>query len=201
MAYATYIVSFIFGNEILGRTACGIVIYLIVGFIEKYPHFNIFKKLKFLGIWSLLIVSLGEIMCSYLGGNYSPIFYKLISRVQITQSPVMLICALLLFYQIKLWNIKSNKIINFLGKYSVGAYMLHGGAAFLKNYIWDGLFRGDYYYQSKPYVYICHYVFCVLLMFLVGVICEYLYSKTLDKKILHKINKNIFIQNNSEKKC
>lgn len=188
LIYATYFISFAFGNEILGRTACGFVIYLLVGFVEKYPKFNYFNKFKVLGIFSLVIVLLFEIVCSYIGTYNYPIFFKLINRVQITQSPVMLICAMLLFYQIKNWNIKTNVVLNFLGRYSVGAYLLHGGSGFLKNYVWDDLFNGAYYYQCAPYVYIFHYVLSVFLMFAVGVICEFVYVHTIDKLVLNKVS-------------
>lgn len=192
LSYATFILSFIFGNEILGRTAVGISIYLTIGFLERFPQYNIFQKFRMpCGIISILVIFTLEIMLSYMGMQYDVVFYKCINRIQITQSPFMLAAGLFVFYIFKNWNLKSLKIIEFLGKYSIGAYLLHGGPAFLKHWLWDDLFAAGYFYEKSLGEYVAHYCVCIITLYFTGVVCEYIYTATLGRLIMFLLSKKI----------
>lgn len=185
LIYATYVNSFVFGNELLGRLACGFTIYFIIGFLEKYNEYNIFERFKLSGtVFAIMGVIVLEVMLSYLGTYINPVFYGCIRRIQITQSPIMLVTALFIFYLIKNANMGFNRMINFLGKYSVGAYMLHGGGVFIKDYLWDGLFKAGYYYERMPKEYILRYIYSVLILFIAGIICEFIYVNVINKGIM-----------------
>lgn len=181
MFYVTYIVSWSVGSELVGRLSCGLSIYVFIYTLENKIDLNIFERLRG---GSILLISAGtvvEIILSYMGNNINPIFFKLIEKIQTTNSPYMLILSLFVFYSFKNFNIKTNKTINFLGKYSVGAYLLHGGAGFIKDYLWDGLFEADKYFIMSFFDYAVHYVLCVGILFIVGIICELVYSHTIDR--------------------
>lgn len=202
---STYFIAFAFGNEFLGRLACGITIYLTVGMLEKYHHLNIFEKYRIAGT---CITFMGcivlEIGISYMGNNYHALFFSCIRRMQDTHSPVMLIAALFIFYLFKNMKIKQNKVIQILGKYSVGAYLIHGGASFIKDYLWDGLLKAGEYYQLSLIRYGVRYIACVLLIFIWGGVSEYIYCNLIDKnimKVLNRlgINKAISFNENIEK--
>lgn len=195
LLYAVYVLTFVYGNELMGRAACGICIYLLIGFFEKYPQYNIFKRFGVIGSVVSIAGILGlEIALSYLGNTYHPLFFSCIRRLQTTQSPLMLIAALFLFYAVKDCSMKDSRTVLFLGKYSVGAYLIHGGAAFIKDYLWDGLLRAGYYYESGTGTYIFHYVLSVLLIFGIGVLCEFIYTNSIEKWL----TKHIKIQNLKE---
>lgn len=109
------------------------------------------------------------------------IFYKCINRIQITQSPFMFIAGLFVFYIFESWEIESRKIgylviVSFLGKYSVWAYLLHGGPAFLRDWLWDDLFKAGYFYEKSSWEYAFHYGMCILALYFIGVVCEYIYG-------------------------
>lgn len=61
----------------------------------------------------------------------------------------MLLIALMVFYIFKNLRLNYNSLVNILGKYSAGAYLLHGGASFIKDYLWDGLFKVDIFYYLR----------------------------------------------------
>lgn len=134
LIYISYILSFIsYANGLAGRLSCGITIYLIVGFLEKYTSNNFFEKYCIAGsIIMYFGVLLLETGVSYIGTYFNPSFYPVIRRLQTTESPIMLVMALFIFYIFKNLKINYNRIINFIGKYSSGAYLLHGGGEFLK---------------------------------------------------------------------
>lgn len=177
--YFSYIITFIFSGGLCGKLSFAIFIYFIIGYLEKYPDRNIFKKYRIVGTIVLFFGTLiGEIVISYLGTNYNATFFKIFFRLQDTQSPVMLLIALFTFYLFAsvTWH---NRFINFCGKYSAGAYLLHGGASFIKNILWDGLFKVGEFYVKSPIIYLLYYIGCVLLFLAIGILCEFIYSNTI----------------------
>lgn len=183
MFYVTYIVSWALGNEIVGRLSCGMTIYILIYILENKLKTNWFETYRRLAIPSIILGIMGEILLSYLGTNYNPLFYKVIGKIQTTASPYMLIVALLVFYSFKNFELSYNGIINFLGKYSSGAYLLHGGTRFIKGYLWDGLFQVGKYYQADCGRYILHYAICILSIFFFGVFCDVIYSYTIGRAV------------------
>jgi len=134
LVYISYVLSFVsYANGLVGRLSCGITIYFIIGFLEKRTSNNFFEKYRIVGsIIMYLGILLLEISVSYIGTYFNPSFYPVIRRLQTTESPVMLVMALFIFYIFKNLKINYNRIINFIGKYSSGAYLLHGGGELLK---------------------------------------------------------------------
>lgn len=177
LLFCTYGLGFIFTNELVGRLACGITIYFLIGFLEKYPQ----KKKRFSNYGLLICLSgilgilFAECLLSYIGMKYLGKANSIINRMQMTQSPVMLIVSCSFFYFIFDKNISGNKVIDFLGKYSVGAYLLHGGSSFIKNYLWDDLLKAGELYRSGPLLnYISHYIISVIAIFGIGCLAEYI---------------------------
>lgn len=189
--YVTYILSWGLGNEIAGRLSCGITLYVTIYFLtKKTERLNaFFTKYRFLGIVLFGLSVLFECLLSYLG-RYSSVAPKLIIKFQTTASPFMFILAIFIFYIFKNWKIETNKVINFIAAYSSGAYLLHGGADFIKNVLWDDIFKVAVYYQESVPNYTLHYVLCIIGLFFAGVVSEYVYTHSfgfLIDRILDKI--------------
>ena len=180
MIYITYGISWIDGNELVGRLSCGITIYILIYILENKITNNWFEKYRKLAVPLFIMGVVGEIVLSYLGTHYNYLFYKMIQKIQTTNSPYMLLIALMVFYIFKNLRLNYNSLVNILGKYSAGAYLLHGGASFIKDYLWDGLFKVDIFYYLNPIIYMCHYDICILSLFVVGVICDFIYSQVAD---------------------
>lgn len=104
----------------------------------------------------------------------------MIQKIQTTNSPYMLLIALMVFYIFKNLRLNYNSLVNILGKYTAGAYLLHGGASFIKDYLWDGLFKVDIFYYLNPIIYMCHYAICILSILWMGVICVLFIHKFAD---------------------
>lgn len=180
MIYITYGISWIDGNELVGRLSCGITIYILIYILENKITNNWFEKYRKLAVPLFIMGVVGEIVLSYLSIHYNYLFYKMIQKIQTTNSPYMLLIALMVFYIFKNLRLNYNSLVNILGKYSAGAYLLHGGASFIKDYLWDGLFKVDIFYYLNPIIYMCHYAICILSLFVVGVICDFIYSQVAD---------------------
>lgn len=179
---ATYFISFAFPGLILGRLACGLTIYLTIGFFEKYPECNLFAKYgKILTLILIPSIICLEIALSSFGEKYSPLFFSCIRRLQDTHSPIMFFSSLAFFYAFAVLTIKENAIILFLGKLSVGAYMIHGGASFIKDILWDNILNACFYYQTSLLTYGFHYLSSVFLIFIIGIFAEWIYLNTFEK--------------------
>lgn len=191
----SYCSGFIFDNVIIGRLMCGITIYFIIGFLERFSNYNIFNKhgmlISLLGI--VVVISI-ECVLSYLGMNYNSSANSVINRIQTTQSPFMLILALFVFYFTLNLDIKQSNIINFIGKYSSGAYLLHGGSSFIKSYLWDGLFEVEYYYNNSTFFqYALHYILCVVLLFGIGCLVEFIVDFFVSKFVNYMCKLKMFV--------
>ena len=181
LLYSTYIISWAMGTELVGRLSCGLSLYVLLYVLEKKVEVNYFDKFRKFSIVVFIGGIIFEIALSYIATDKNPIFYKFIEKVQTTASPYILVLSVLVFYSFKNWNFKENRIINTIGKYSAGAYLLHGGAGFIKDYLWDGLFKAGEYYTKPPLQYTTHYVLCILLLFFAGIFSEFIYSNSVDR--------------------
>ena len=196
----TYCVGYVFGGgQFIGRLACGLTIYIVVGFLERNPQFNIFERFRRIGtVCSLIGIFMLEVWLSYLGNTtQNNLYFSCIKKIQITDSVLMLIAALFLFYFFKDLNMKNNSVINFFGKYAVGAYMLHGGASFIKDFLWDNFFKAGIYYNKPFGTYAVYYLLCVFLLLFVGVLVEFIYVKVIENN-LEKIYKKLNISDKIE---
>jgi surface polysaccharide O-acyltransferase-like enzyme len=194
----TYCVGYVFGQgQFTGRLACGLTVYIIVGFLERNPKYNIFERFRLLGtIGSLIGIVMLEVLLSYLGNKtQNSLFFACIKKLQITDSILMLIAALFIFYLFKNMNMKSSSVINFCGKYVVGAYMLHGGASFIKDFLWDGFFKASLYYGKSFGIYAMYYLACVVGLLVVGILVEFIYVKVIENNLM-KLYKKIKILEN-----
>lgn len=186
LVYFTYIWKFIdYDNDMVARMSCGITIYLIVGYLEKYNIFNYFSHRLCLcvgGVMMALIV-VAECAMSFLGNKYTMSFCKVIVRLQTIYSPILLFTAILIFYGFLKLNIKQSRLVNFLGKYSSGGYLIHGGAFFVPVWLYDGLFKAGTHYHETPIEYLLSYVFFMFSVFTAGVISDLFYDKTINSRI------------------
>lgn len=182
MFYVTYILSWSLGNEIVGRLSCGVTLYITIFLLTKRAtKFNdLLVRYRKLGGCLFVLIILMECMLSYLS-SFIPDSSKVIMKLQTTASPVMFVLALFVFYIFKEWDIGTIKLINAIGAYSSGAYLLHGGASFIKDVLWDGIFQAGAYYNGSSLRYLFHYLLCILGLFCAGILSEWIYNKSVNK--------------------
>lgn len=87
MIYITYGISWIDGNELVGRLSCGITIYILIYILENKITNNWFEKYRKLAVPLFIMGVVGEIVLSYLSIHYNYLFYKMIQKIQTTNSP------------------------------------------------------------------------------------------------------------------
>ena len=75
------------GNELVGRLSCGITIYILIYILENKITNNWFEKYRKLAVPLFIMGVVGEIVLSYLSIHYNYLFYKMIQKIQTTNSP------------------------------------------------------------------------------------------------------------------
>lgn len=92
-------------------------------------------------------------------------------------------------------DIKNNALISFFSNASLGVLLLHDNALFNK-LMWVNIFKTPYYYNNPTMLLIKHIIFCIITIYLIGAIIDWLrrkieikiFDKYMNNKILNEIN-------------
>lgn len=176
------IISVLYGiNSIepFGESITLLYIAMIGGYISKF-NLCIFKKKKY---------NLIAIVLSF-------IFFSLINQLRTTNSVFVIILSILIIDLFLKLNVKNNKLINFFSSSSLGVLLLHDNIFFNK-IMWIKIFNTQAYYYVSAFKLLLHIVLCVLTIYIIGSVIDYirrntmevLLSKWLDNNdVLNKIN-------------
>lgn len=194
LLWGGYFVTFLIGYELFGRTVCGIFTYLLIAYYNKHPdEKNTFEKYRILGaILTVSFVILYEFAISYAGTvlHYQRLL-DLTGRLENTESPFMMLGGIFIFYCFKNLQIKQSKIINFLGRYTLGVFLVHGPGPFAKTYLWDGIFKAEYFIKQPFHTFCLGYFGTVVIIFAIGEICDFLYTISIGKVLDRSIKKSL----------
>ena len=150
-------------------------IFLNIGiepFGKVISKFNIcILKKKIYDIISILIMLL----------VFNPINY--ISSNQIGS----VVVAILLFDLFRKMNIKNNKIITFFSSSCLGVLLLHDNI-FFNEQIWMYIFKTQYYYNAPTITLLKHILLCIISIFLIGSVIDFIRRKIEDKVINKVLN-------------
>lgn len=155
--------------------------------IEKRIQINP-KVYLFIGIISICIIALSEVMIRYIGINYLTILQDEVEHFRQYNSIFVMISAISLFLGFKQLNIKNNKIINKIASTSLAVYMLHDDNVF-RYYIWRNIFKGVSFQYSK--LLIPHAIGSCLIIFIVFAIIDLLRQKFIEKPVMKYLTPKI----------
>lgn len=87
--------------------------------------------------------------------------------------------------------IKNNKVLNFFSNSSLGVLLLHDNRLF-NNVMWVEIFKTPSYYEASTILFLKHIIFCIVSIYLIGSIIDWIRRK-IDNKIFYKIiDNNLF---------
>lgn len=170
---------FILDSRLMNNLSWFILIYLIGAYIRLYDFEkfskNTIKWFSVIGYILFIIVTCGITYMS----QYNASIFRFVNKISSMNSIIVLVEAVLIFMVFKNLDIKNSKVINVLGKSSIGVYLFH-----------DSIFRVEYwkeicfvekFYFVSPWLLVFHIIVCTLGIYLVGVIIELIRSKIIDK--------------------
>ena len=170
---------FISDSELMNNLSWFILIYLIGAYIRLYD-FNYFSKntiewFSVIGYVLFIIVTCGITYMSQYNAN----IFRFVNKISSMNSIIVLVEAILIFIVFKNLDIKNSKVINILGKSSIGVYLLHDSIFRLE--FWKEICFVEKFYFVSPWLLVFHIIVCTLGIYLVGVIIELIRSKIIDK--------------------
>ena len=157
-------------SKFMGDIHWFFLIYIIGAYIKIYSvniNTKYFGKFSFIGYLLLIIMSCILIFLN----QYSDIFYKILIKIISMNSIIVLTESVLLFLYFNNLNIKSNKIINILGKASFGVYLLHENLIFRK-LLWSNICKVQLFYFVNPLILILHILICMIGIYIIGTLIE-----------------------------
>lgn len=170
---------FITDSGLMNNLSWFILIYLIGAYIRLYD-FNYFSKntikwFSVIGYVLFIIITCGITYMSQYNAN----IFKIVNKISSMNSIIVLVEAILIFLVFKNFDIKNSKVINILGKSSIGVYLLHDSIFRLE--FWKEICLVEKFYFVSPWLLVFHIIVCTLGIYLVGVIIELVRSKSIDR--------------------
>ena len=94
-------------------------------------------------------------------------------------SIIVLVEAILIFIVFKNLDIKNSKVINILGKSSIGVYLFHDSIFRLE--FWKEICFVEKFYFASSWLLVFHIIVCIVGIYGVGVIIELIRCKIVDR--------------------
>lgn len=182
----------LFNNEwkyIVGTSEIGLFIYIIGCYIKLYG----IQPLEKMNKKSILIVAIFAYATMIAIEMLSKSTY-IKSEIETFDSPLIIICAILMFYIFNKMNIRSNKIINYIASLSFPVYLFHEHPK-IRKLLWkEQLFTNQM--PIKNYWVILIYSICII--YLITIIIEIVRRNAIEKQLMEnkKINDTMFKINN-----
>lgn len=175
-----FVYSSIKGFEINGRLGCAIWIYLTIGYINKFNLDIIQQNCGKLLLGCCAINIIYELVVEYFN-ILDKRFVFIFENGASATAAIGGISMFLLFLGLddSRWNSNLNKFLMLLGKHSFGIFLICFPGVVSRHFIYDGILRGDYYYNKSVYVFMLAYILTVILVCIGGIISDYIYEKTL----------------------
>lgn len=181
---------FYFGFDISYSIAWFIYIYILAAFIKKIEKkFPVRPKLYvFIGMVSIFIIALSEVIIKYIGFNYINEISRAVEHFRNYNSIFVVSATIFLFLGFKQMNIKYNKMINKIASTSLAVFILHDNVV-LRNFLWKDVFKAAHFQQSNLLIFhaICS---CLIILFVCSII-DLIRQNLLEKKIMNYLEPKI----------
>lgn len=148
-----------------------IYVYMLAAYFRKYGSDFISKIRIWHGVLLFLMICVGAISVYYVG--YKIPFLKNNATylfAEMNKLPAI-ICALLLFFGFRNWNIKPNKKINKIASCTFGVYLLHDNPN-IRNFLWCSLLKNADFITKKYFI--LRISFGIIAVFAIGILVEWI---------------------------
>lgn len=164
-----------------------ILFYAIGAYMREYP-LNEKTEKRIGGVLTVFCtaVLLGSTLLFDWLARTNTNFYKYISYCFERNSILIILIGVGLFLVFKNIKIKSNAFINGVSACVFGVYLFHENQ-YMRPFLWKEVFQNSRFAES-PYL-IVHMIVCVLLVFVVGTLLDFLRQKVLEKPVLKLLNR------------
>ncbi|MBQ7410432.1 MAG: acyltransferase family protein [Clostridia bacterium] len=164
-------IGFVFSDTgLMSNLSWFVLLYMLGAYIRLYDFERVSSKsikiFSVIGYVAFMIIACGITFMS----QYNSSIFRILNKISSMNSIIVLIESVLIFGAFKNLEIKNNKVINVLGKSSIGVYLLH-----------DSIFRVDFwkkiclverFYFASPLILVAHIAVCVGGIYLIGLLID-----------------------------
>ena len=148
-----------------------IYVYMLAAYFRKYESDLINKIRIWHGVFLFLMICASAISVYYIG--YTIPFLKnnaIFLFAEMNKLPAIM-CALLLFFGFRNWNMRPNKKINRIASCTFGVYLLHDNPN-IRKFLWCDLLKNANFITKKYFV--LRISFCIIVVFAIGILIEWI---------------------------
>lgn len=179
---------FISDSGVMGNLQWFVLIYLIGAYIRLYDFKRFSKKfIKWFSIIGYVVFIIAACSITYMS-QYDSSLFRFVNNISSMNSIIVLVESVLIFIAFKNIEIKNSKVINVLGKSSIGVYLLHD--SIFRTEFWRKICLVERFYFASPWVLVAHIVVCTVGIYLVGTIVELIRTKVIDRIFFPEVAKN-----------
>ena len=172
-----------FGFDIDYSIAWFIYVYILAAFLKRIEK-NIPKNPKkyiLIGIASIGLIGLSEVIIRYIGVNYINKLINGVEHFRNYNSLFVIISTVFLFIGFKQIEMKNNKIINKIASTSLAVFILHDNGLY-SNYVWRNILKSASFQYSKLLIF--HALGSCLLLFICFAIIDLLRQRFIEKPVM-----------------
>ncbi len=152
-------------------------VYVVIGRISQnnFEFFRHKNRCLILAIAIYVLMCLATLFFDKIKADYLYAWEIRFFYISMYQNIFCFLCALFLFYYFVNVRIKSNRIINVLGRHTLGVYIVHQIPILYSNgqgWIWKDAFKVNAYFNTNLFP--LYSVLVTLLVFLICVVVDYL---------------------------
>lgn len=186
----TFIVPccFVFWEVISSKFVIFVYIYFVTFYLKNVSNNFVEKHCKLLFAISILLLISSSLLVNFIGTYLNNnVIINLVMNINTTYNILFIVSAFSLFYIFKNMKINNSKIINILGKVTIGVYIIHDNKFFRdgNSLLWNGILKTNQYYLTAYFPF--HMIISVLLVYIVCSMIEIIRMKIMDQYILPKI--------------
>lgn len=172
-----------FGFDIDYSIAWFIYVYILAAFVKRIEKHipNNPKKYILIGLASIVLIALSEVLIRYIGVNYLNKLINGVEHFRNYNSLFVIISTVFLFIGFKQIEMKNNKIINKIASTSLAVFILHDNR-FYSDYIWKNILKSASFQYSK--LLIPHALGSCLLLFACFAIIDLLRQRYIEKPVM-----------------
>lgn len=195
MVYTGY--STIFSHQTYNYLIWLMVMYLLGGYMQLYPH-KIFEsqKIGLVGtITSVFLMVVFILFVDFFASRFG--FYEYDYLMSRGNMILALSCSVFSFLFFKNLKIKQNKLLNKIAASTFGVLLIHSNSVTTRFFWWELVFKNGQFYNSK---FLIVHAFCVVItIFALSILIDWGRIRWVEKPFFEFINKTSFIKEINEK--
>lgn len=163
-----------------------IYVYMLAAYFRKYGLVWISKIRIWHGVFVLLMICVSAISVYYIGDTIPLLKDNAIYLFAEMNKLPAILCALLLFFGFRNWDVKQSKVINIIASCTLGVYLLHDNPN-IRRFLWCDLLKNSNYITKEYFA--LRISLCIIAVFAIGILIDWIRQYVM-KEVINVFSKS-----------